>query len=49
MELSECKSHQKFVEYLAREHIVLDVNGLVDVSPEHVGYLEKITGRHDIH
>jgi hypothetical protein len=31
----------------AREHIVLDVNGLMDVSPEHVGYLEKITGRHD--
>jgi hypothetical protein len=47
VELSECKSHPKFVEYLAREHIELDVNGLMDVSPEHVGYLEKITGRHD--
>jgi hypothetical protein len=45
--LIECKAHPKFVEYLAKEHIVLDVNGLMDVAPEHVGYLEKITGRNE--
>jgi hypothetical protein len=47
VDLIECKSHPKFVEYLAKEHIVLDVNGLMDVAPEHVGYLEKISGRHE--
>jgi hypothetical protein len=47
IDLEECKNHPKFVEYLAREHIVLDVNALMDVDPEHVGYLERISGRHD--
>jgi hypothetical protein len=46
-DLNEFKANQKFVEYLAREHIVLDVNGLIDVSPEHVGYLEQVAGRHE--
>jgi hypothetical protein len=46
-ELEEYKSHPKFVEYIAREQIVLDISTLNDVDPEHVGYLEEVVGRHD--
>jgi hypothetical protein len=47
VKLSDCKAHPKFVEYLVKEHLVLDINGLIDVAPEHVGYLEKVDGRHE--